>query len=124
MNLLFLHGRLSTSATIFAFFMAAWAIWLVIRGRGVDGSYLGAILIGEALLVAQALVGVALWLGLEVRDGRGMHLLYGGFAVLVWPFVFTFTRTRTRRFESVLFAVGSLFLWGVLIRAIDTAGIL
>ncbi|MFN2114779.1 MAG: hypothetical protein ACK2T6_03625 [Anaerolineae bacterium] len=123
MTLVFVHGRLSTAAALFVFAMALWALWLAVRGRGVDSSYTGAVLIGEGLLLAQGALGALLVAGSSSAAGRGMHILYGVMALLIWPFVLTFTRGG-RRGEAVMFAVGSLFLWGLVLRAIDTSGLL
>lgn len=122
MSLLFLHDRLSFSASLFTFAMGIGAVWLAWRGRGIDGGYLGAVLVGEALLVAQAIVGALLWLRADAGPDRGIHILYGTMAVLLWPFALTFTRRGGTRRDSVLMAATSLFLWGIVVRAIDTAG--
>lgn len=127
MSLVDIHARLSITAAIFTFVMGAWAVGLFLRNRGVDGNYLGAIVIGELVLAAEALLGVIL---LFQRGGllemRWVHVLYGTLAVLIWPFIFTYTReTEARavppRLEAVLFGAGSFFLWGLVMRAISTA---
>jgi heme A synthase len=119
-----LHDRLSVTSAFFVFVMAMWAVWLAARGRGVEGDYLGAVVIGEALLAAQALLGIWLWLVAGMRPERGLvHVLYGALVVLIWPFIFTFTRDASGRSEAVRYAVGSLFLWGLVMRAIDTGSL-
>jgi hypothetical protein len=120
-TLLVVHDRLSLAAAMFAFAMGAWAAISALRGRGVDSGYMGAILVGEALLVVQALVGAALMLGQGARPDRSVHLLYGVTAVLVWPFVLTLTRGEGSRRESVFLSATSFFLWGLIMRAVDTA---
>jgi hypothetical protein len=120
---LFLHTRLASSAAAFTFMMALWASYLAIRGEGIGGSYLGAVVVGEALLVVQGLLGVWLWLGRGLGPARGIHILYGAMVVLIWPFVLTFSRGTGQRGESLRHAAAAFFLWGLVVRAIDTAGL-
>lgn len=119
---LFLHGRLSASAATFTFVMGVWASYLVLRGTGVSGSYLGAVVVGEALLIAQGCLGAWLWLGRGGSPDRGIHILYGTLTVLVWPFLLTFARGAGGRGEALRHAAAAFFLWGLVVRAIDTAG--
>jgi len=115
------HDRLSVTAALFAFAMAAWAGALAVRGRGIDGGYAGSLLLGEALLLAQAALGAWLWFGSHLRPERGwIHVLYGVLAAIVWPFVLSLEHGSSGRAASVRFAAGSLFLWGLVMRAITT----
>ena len=121
MSITVIHTRLADSAALFTLIMGLWGLALAFRGRGVDGSYLGAIVVGELLLIAEALLGAYLLLGVGVQPGRWVHILYGVLAVLIWPFVFTYTRDATGRREAALFGIASLFLWGLVMRASTTA---
>ena len=49
MSLILLHGRLSITAGLFTFAMGAWAALLALRGRGVDGNYVGETMIEKFL---------------------------------------------------------------------------
>lgn len=119
-----LHDRLAMTCLFYTFAMGLWAVWLIIRNRGVDGAYLGAIVIGEMLLVTQALLGLWLYLDAGIPLTRGLHMLYGILAVLMWPFIYTFTRAGDGgRRESILFAATAFFLWLMLARAVETAGL-
>jgi hypothetical protein len=120
-----LHERLAVTATLFTFVMAIWALATGLRGRGIDGNYLGALVVGELLLVAEAALGVVLLVGRGVSPARGVHLLYGLLAVLIWPFLFSYTRGERGgdRREAFLYAAGSLFLWGLVLRASTTGGV-
>jgi hypothetical protein len=117
------HERLATTAAFYALALAVWAGFIAFRRRGLDSNYFGAVLIGEALLLAEALLGAWLLLAVGASPARGIHLLYGVLAVLVWPFLFTYTRSSSGAREAVLFAAGSLFLWGLLLRAASTAAL-
>lgn len=124
MSLSLLHERLAQTSVFFTFVMAAWAFGLGLRHRGIDGNYLGALVIGEALLVGEAILGLVLLVGAGATPARGIHLLYGVLAVLIWPFLMTITRGERAgaRQEAFLYAAGSLFLWGLVLRAVTTAG--
>lgn len=127
MSLVEVHARLSITTAIFTFVMGAWAVGLSVRNRGVDANYLGAIVVGELVLAAEALLGLVLFFQRGgLLEMRWVHVLYGTLAVLIWPFIFTYTReTEARavppRLEAILFAAGSFFLWGLIMRAISTA---
>ena len=118
-----LHERLANTAMFYAFAMGVWALWLTVRGKGLDGGYLGAVVIGEALLVAQVLLGFVLWAGMGFVDGMWLHLLYGLLTALMWPFVYTFSRGRdgSARQEAMMFFATSFFLFLMLQRAVETA---
>lgn len=127
MSLVMIHARLSITAAIFAFVMGLWALVLFARSRGPGGNYMGAIVIGEILLAVQSAIGLILLLQMGMQTLRWVHILYGALAVLIWPFIYTYTRETpnrqsTARLESILFAAGSFFLWGLVMRAITTAG--
>jgi heme A synthase len=116
-----LHDRLATTAAFYAFALAVWAGFLAFRNRGLDGNYLGAVVIGEGLLVCEAALGAWLLFGMGLSPDRAIHFLYGTLALLIWPFLFTYTRSATGSRDAVLFSAGSLFLWGLLLRAATTA---
>ena len=120
-----LHDRLAVTATFYTLVMAGWAFVQALRGRGLAGGYFGAIVIGELLLVLQGLLGLFLLLGGSgpALERAWLHGLYGLLALLIWPFLFTYTRNQPGRRESILFAAGSLFLWGLVVRAVDTGAV-
>ncbi len=60
MSIAEIHTRLADSATIFIAVLGVWALFLRLRSRPLDGNWFGAAMIGELLLVAQALLGVYL----------------------------------------------------------------
>jgi hypothetical protein len=116
-----LHARLATTAAFYAFALAVWAGLRAIRGRGLDSGYLGAVVIGEALLIVEGALGAWLLLAMGLSPARGLHFLYGILSLVIWPFLFTYTRSTPGSRESVVFCAGSLFLWGLLLRAATTA---
>jgi cell shape-determining protein MreD len=127
---LILHSRLAGSAAFFTFAMGVWGVIRFLRGQPLNSSYLGALAIGEGLIVIEALIGAFRLLNTGIQPERWVHFLYGTLAALVWPFLFTYIRQTDAqegaeeldpRVESLLFAAGSFFLWGLVMRAISTA---
>jgi len=116
-----LHDRLATTALFYTGALGLWATWLALRGRGLEGSYMGALVIGQTLLVVQSLLGAWMMLTLGLAVVRPLHVLYGILGALMWPFLYTFSRGAGDRREAVLFAAGSFFLFLMLQRAVETA---
>lgn len=121
MSTALLHERLATTAAFYALALALWAGYLAVRGRAIDGNYLGAVVIGEGLLIAEGALGAWLLFALGQSPDRGIHFLYGTLALIIWPFLFTYTRSSNGSREAVLFSAGSFFLFGLLLRAASTA---
>ncbi|MBA3534809.1 MAG: hypothetical protein H0T73_23095 [Ardenticatenales bacterium] len=112
-----LHLQLATMATIFTLLLALWGFLRYMQGQGVDGSYLGAVVIGEGLLVVQGALG-GLMMGAGAQPARpAIHILYGLVALLSFPALYAFTQGRDSRREMLLWALIALFVFGVTIRA-------
>ncbi len=123
-NLNVIHAGLSNTSWMFFLAIGIWGTYRALRGQGMDGSYLGALAIGELLVIAQAILGGVMWLnsgsGALIRPG--VHLLYGVFAIVFLPFIY-FTVLRgddTNRGQWVM-AFCCLFTFGIAIRAMTTA---
>ena len=121
MTLSDVHGRMATTAVLFILFMAAWGLWRFFRKQGADSNYWGALIIGELLILVQGGLGATLWLRGEYPE-RGIHFLYGVAAALVIPGVWAFTKGRQERREMLIYGLMLLFLVGLLLRAMGTAG--
>ncbi len=114
-----LHCRVGLAVIFFAFALGAWGVLAFLRGLGVTGSYFGALIIGEILILAQAVIGVVL-----VLTGRfpmdGLHLLYGIVIPIAWAAVYVYTRGAQTKREMLIYAVMSFFVMGLGIRGIMT----
>jgi hypothetical protein len=116
-----LHNGLSNTTLLFMLALGVWGLWNFLRGEGVTGSYWGALAIGQGVVVIEALIGVALYLGGSNGPARGvLHILYGVVAVICLPAAFSFTRGRSSRYEVLIYAVIALFLAGIVNRAQST----
>lgn len=118
-----IHTNLSTSVLLFMLALAIWGFWNYLRGAGVTGSYWGTLVIGEILLVAEALFGVILLVMGGVPLRGWLHVLYGIVAVISLPSAFAFTRGRSGRYEVLIYALIGLFLAGIATRAQSTGGL-
>lgn len=106
---------------LFLIALGAWGIWNWLRGEGVSGSYLGALVIGEGIIVVEAILGVVLYLMGNPGPARGwLHILYGIAALISLPAAYTFTRGRTGRYEALIYAVMAFFIAGLTIRSQTT----
>jgi CDP-diglyceride synthetase len=109
MNLAAIHERLATSLLLFMAIAAAWNLFAAARRRGVSSSTWGILAIGEVLALAEAAVGLAIYLGGE-RPARAVHLLYGLTAVLTLPAYYFISRGRDDRTASWIYGALCFFL--------------
>ena len=98
-----------------------WGLVSYVRGGALSGSMAGTFVIGQALIAAQGLAGLALLL--SGRDpATPVHFLYGATAVLVLPFAWTYLRDRSPRQALLIYSLLALFIAGLAIRGMTTGG--
>jgi heme A synthase len=114
-----LHGVISQSTLLFFLLLGGWGIIRAIRKNGVEGSYLGAMVIAEGLFILQAVLGIVLWIAGE-RPGRTIHLLYGAFALVALPGLFAYLKGDDSNQAQWYYAMLAIFLFGVALRSIGT----
>ena len=119
-----LHATLARTALFYVGAIGLWATWLAARNRGLSGAFLGAVVIGEGLLVVEGLLGAWRLVVGGFALERGVHLLYGLLAMLMWPFALTYGRSTEDRRASIAFAAATFFLWLLVRRAVETAHLL
>ncbi len=123
MSLVEIHSRLGNTALYYTIVMALWGFWRYFRKQGVDSSYWGAMVIAEVLFLGQASLGAFLWLsGIGQLAGRSIHILYGVVSILVIPGVYLYTHGEEQRRSTLVYAASFLFMIGIVLRAIFTAG--
>ena len=120
MPLAVIHDRLAVSAVLFAGVCAVWGFINYIRKQPMTSGYWGALVICEILMIVQALFGIILAIEGNHPPRAIVHYLYGISAVISLPAVYVFTGGRDTRRESLLYAVVSLWLFGLAIRGITT----
>jgi hypothetical protein len=113
---LILHERLQTTVVLFMTILGFWGLVNYFRNQPMPPGYKGALVIGEILILIEALIGLGIFL-YGLRPGRTyIHILYGITAVISLPGTFAYTRGRDGRWESLVYACVCLFLAGLSIR--------
>jgi hypothetical protein len=106
-----LHCRIALSTLFFVLALGAWGTLNFVLVRGVTSNYLGALVIGEILVLLQGVLGVVL----VITGGwpsDGLHFLYGVTIALAWPGVYAYTHAGTSRRETGIYAIVSFFMFG------------
>lgn len=116
-----LHQGFFTVVLIYSALMALWGLFLYFRGSNPSGSYLGSLVLAEAVAILQGLIGLVLLLQGH-RPGDGLHVLYGIVAVVTLPAAYFFSAHGTERRDSLIFGLSCVFLVGIAIRAATTGG--
>ena len=85
-----LHQGFTNTAVLFFLVLGLWGLFRSIRGKAVDGSYMGALVVAQILLTVNIIVGGILWLnGRSAGMARfDVHVLYGAFVLVFLPFVY------------------------------------
>ncbi len=121
-TLILLHDRLSQTILFFALICALWGFWRYFRREGVRGDFWGALLILEAVILVQGLLGfVLVWMRLQPVRG-GIHFLYGVALALALPLVYVYTRSQDGRREQLIYSIVLATMVGLALRAISTGG--
>ena len=121
-TVLWLHNRIGNAAPLFMILVGVLSLINYFRGIGLDGSIVGAVIVGEITMLVQASLGLILLSAGRWPGGWGIHFLYGSLSVLFFPALWAYTRGATDRRASLTWAVGGLFMMGLTLRAIGTAG--
>ncbi len=119
-----IHGALSNTAWLFFLALGLWGLFRAVRGQSVDGSYMGAAVIGQIIFIVQTILGFALWLGGgDANIARaGIHMLYGLFALVFLPFIYlSVLKGDTSNRAQWVLSFTTFFLFGIALRSISTA---
>lgn len=119
LSLSFLHARLGWTLVLLAVVLTVWGLWRYGRGQEVSADYMGALVLSEIVAVLIGLLGLALAARAGL-PGRWIHILYGLLVVAVWPGVFVYLQGARDRRAMLLYALASLFILGLALRAIGT----
>lgn len=119
-TVIWLHERVGNAAPLFMILVGGLSLVNYIRGQGVDGNILGAVVIGEVLMIVQVVLGIILWVS-GLYPARVIHFLYGSLTVLTFPALWVYTQGATDRRASLIWALAGLFMMGLALRAIGTA---
>ena len=118
-----IHSGLSNTLWIFFLIVGLWGLVRAFRKQGIDGSYLGAMAVGQILYSLQGSLGLTLWAGgyIGAVARPEMHVLYGAFAMVFLPFVYlVWLRGDDSNRGQWVMALSTFFLFGVALRAVST----
>lgn len=117
----FIHQRLGITALYFFLIISIWGYYKFFRKQGIDSAYWGVLAIGELLIVAEALLGVALYAS-GLRPARDwIHILYGVIIPIMIPGAYFYTGGRGERAEVLVYSTAAIITCGLILRAIYTA---
>jgi hypothetical protein len=122
-TIILVHTQLSQTIWIFFLILGVWGLYRAVRGWGLDGSYMGALVIGQVLYVVQGVLGGLLWLNgrMVLVERPFMHVLYGSFALVFLPFVFmVWLKGDDSNRGMWVMAFTVLFMFGIALRAAST----
>lgn len=120
--LMIMHKNLQVTMMLFMIAIGVWGLGLFFTRRPIGGDFWGALVIGEGLIVIQALTGIALYI-MGLRPSRdAFHILYGIVSVISIPGTFAYTRGRDNRYEALIYGLIGFFLMGISLRAKTTGG--
>ncbi|MDX1664862.1 MAG: hypothetical protein R3272_13805 [Candidatus Promineifilaceae bacterium] len=117
-----IHRSLSNTLWMFYLLLALWGLWRAVRGEAVAGSYFGAIAVVQIVVLVQGLLGGFLYFSTGARPERELvHYLYAAFSVVFLPGLFAYLRGDDSNQAMWIYALASLFMFGVILRIMGTA---
>lgn len=117
-----LHQRIAVALVLYYAAVGLWGIFLALRKAPISSGYRGALIIGVALGVIQALIGTVLVIT-GLRPADNLHFLYGASVIVTLPLVMSYIVDK-KISRPLAFGLASLFMAGLAIRAITTGGAL
>lgn len=120
MAIIDVHTALSRTIWMFYLALGLWGLYRAIRRQPVDGSYLGALVVIQLVVLLQGLLGGVLYLqgGRPIRTS--IHILYGVFSIVFLPGMFAYMRGDDSNRAQWVYALTTLFMFGVALRTIST----
>jgi hypothetical protein len=116
----FVHARLALAAILFSILLGIWGAYQFIRYRQVSGGYRASFLILAALTAGQGLAGLGLFL-IGARPRQLLHVVYGIFAVVFLPGIFTYATRGRRDREAAVLAAAAWVVLVAFLRGVTTA---
>jgi len=115
-----LHQLIARALVLYFAIVGVWGVYLGVRKAELSSAFRGALYIGVALGVVQAIVGLGLVLSGQ-RPLDNLHYLYGASVIVTVPLVASYIVDK--KFSRPLaYGLASLFMAGLAIRAITTGG--
>ncbi len=116
------HQALFTSVVIYFVVVALWGAVNFLRSIPPPGSFVGAVILGEVLIVVQAASGLFL-LASGKHPSDNLHYLYALLILLAMPFAYLTAGQRQDRNGSGFYALAAaLIVILAVVRATKTGG--
>jgi heme A synthase len=115
-----LHQLIARALVLYFALVGVWGVFLGIRKAEFNSAIRGALIIGVALGVVQAIVGLVLVLSGQ-RPADNLHYLYGASVIVTLPLVASYIVDK-KISRPLAYGLASLFMAGLAIRAITTGG--
>lgn len=115
----FVHARLGMAILFYLVVCGVWGAVEALRGRGVGGSYLGALFIAAGMAFVQALLGTILMLSGRM-PGAWLHFVYGILVLGTIPVAYSYARTKSGKTAAAIYAVATLIAAAAAVRALGT----
>jgi hypothetical protein len=115
-----IHSALYTTLLILSGGLAIWALFLMATGRPVDGAYRSTYILTIGTSVAQAVVGLILYLDSH-RPADSFHYLYGISLMVFTGAGYVFATRGSSQREPLVLGIASAAAVGLIWRAWLTA---
>ena len=115
-----LHARLVLTLALLLGGLTLWGLLGGLLRRPVSRYLRAGLGIAQLLIVSEAALGVALWLGGAQAARLGLHVLYAAFGCATIPAAHRYLRSRSPRTYQLGMAGACLFLLGIVLRAYAT----
>lgn len=121
-SLYIMHDGFANASWMFFLILGLWGGFRAVRGQGMDGSYVGALAVGQGIFILQALTGIVMFIGSGMGDmlRPSIHILYGVFALVFIPFIyFSVLKGDDSNRGQWVMAFCTLFMFGISLRTIE-----
>ncbi len=115
------HAGIANTALLYFLLVSLWGYVRFFRKQGIDSNYWGALAIAEILILAEALIGVYLFLTGHQPARGWLHVLYGSLIPAMIPLAYVYTKGHIERRDMLIYATVTIITVGLILRAIYTA---
>lgn len=118
--MLTIHEALYTTLLVLSLGLTAWALFFIATGQAVTGAFRSTYVLTVGASVAQAVVGLILYID-NYRPGQNYHYLYGISLIVFTGAGYAFATRGGGRREALIFGIASAAAFGLILRAVVTA---
>lgn len=116
-----IHGGIANTALLYFLAISIWGYVRFFSKQGIDSAYWGMLAIAEILVLAEALIGVYLWVSGHQPARGWLHILYGSLIPAMIPLAYFYTRGQGERRDIMIYGTVTIITAGLILRAAYTA---